>query len=602
MGDKSYLANLTNSYLDQLLFSEWRGADLLIFCLLKEGVKDIFGVNGGAVLEIYHRLPRTPIKIWDMAHEQGAVHAAEGYNAVTGRPGVVLVTSGPGLTNTLTGITDAYMDSRGVVVISGQVPREMIGKMAFQEAPVTAMSQSVTKYNILVTEINKLPHEVKKVFALSTNGRPGPTHLDIPKDLQQTLVGDTPEILQYENIQIELPEHVDQELERKLDDVVNLLNKSRKPVIYVGGGVVTARAFKELDELSTLLYAPVVTTLMARTAYRNSELNLGMLGMHGTEYANWAVDKCDVLLNLGARFDDRVTGDPRKFAPNAKKVHVDIDQKELNKNVKVDVGIVGDVKYVMRRLLQKVREHSEEYRALHQEWVEQVNQYRKQHLLRFRNNGRWVDENNYYEMLKELRNSEIIKPQHVMLELRELLAERNPIITTGVGRHQMWAAQYLGDLSEHFITSGGLGTMGFGLPAAIGAKVARPDSLVLNIDGDRSFLMTLQQLDVLRRYNLPVKIIILNDGGHGMVRQWQDTFYRSNYVASAYPSPDFVKIAEGLGVDGTRVNSARELRAELEKMIDSNKPFVLDVKVDPNEHVLPMIPPKGSFNQMICPK
>lgn len=583
---------------------EKTGVQFLLDAFERHGVKDIFFLTGGAVLDIGDLLFHDPrFKVWETATETGAAFAAVGYAKATGRTGVLLVTSGPGITNAVTGITDAHMDSVPLVIVSGQVDTNWIGLGAFQEAPATGITRAVTKKNCLVEATEDVPRIIDEAFCLAKTGRPGPVHIDFPKNLQQKRVK-IPKCSE-ENHFDAASSLFDSD---SFAQAVELLRTAEKPLLYVGGGAISADACGELYELATGLNIPVVVSLNAIGAFDpTSDLCLGMVGMHGTEAANYAMAEADMVAGVGARWHDRATGyfnfDGRKT------LHIDIDPREFNKTTRADVHILGHAKPVLRKLCDELASEAPAIHATRAGWVGHLAEYKTSHPLRFDDQGLTVSEVNYRELLETLRQQAgPIKPQHVLLELRELAVElgieSKTVFTTGVGRQQMWAAQYLAVGPRRYVSSCGLGTMGAGLPMAVGAQVGMPDRVVIDIDGDRSFLMTLNELDTIARYGLAVKVIILNDEGHGMVIQWQDRHYGSRYSATSYHehNPNFAAIAEqGHGIKSKTVREKKNLRAALRETLEHDGPAVLDVRVYRNEHVLPMIPAKQTYDGIVVP-
>ncbi len=559
------------------------GARMVIEALKKEGVEVIFGYPGGAVLDIYDELYKTPeIKHILVRHEQGAAHAADGYARSTGKVGVALVTSGPGATNTVTGIATAYMDSVPLVVLTGQVPTRLIGNDAFQEVDITGITRPITKHNFLVKRIEDLPRIFKAAFYIARTGRPGPVLIDIPKDIQQAKgVFEYPEKIELRSYNPVYEPHI-----KQIEKTYLLLEKAERPILMVGGGAISSEASKEVKALAEKLNLPVVMTLMGLGAFPGDhEQSLGMLGMHGTYYANMAVANCDLLIAVGARFDDRVTGRVDAFAPMAKIVHIDIDPSSIQKNVKVDVPIVADCKRALIRLLEIVQAAGRPkkfWKERFKDWWEQINIWRRRYPLSYRH-----DEN-------------YIKPQFVIEKLYEL-TKGEAIIATEVGQNQMWTAQfYKFKRPRSLITSGGLGTMGFGFPAAIGAQVGNPDKLVIDIAGDGSIQMNIQEMATAVEQNLPIKIIILNNGYLGMVRQWQELFYGKRYSFVKFPLiPDFVKLAEAYGATGMRITHPKEVEPALKKVLKSKKLFILDIHIAPEEGVFPMVPAGKATTEML---
>ena len=561
------------------------GAEAVITALVENGVEVIFGYPGGAVLPLYDALFKNKkIKHVLVRHEQAAVHAAEGYARSTGKVGCVLVTSGPGATNAITGLTDALMDSVPVVCLSGQVPTHLIGTDAFQEADTTGISRPCTKHNYLVKNADLLCATVHESFEIASSGRPGPVLIDLPKDIQLT------------NIQyIKKPTKINKSFATVLpqidiqviSQVADLLINSKKPIIYAGGGVVNAglEASNLLTELVNLLEAPVTLTLMGLGVVSNKNKNfLGMLGMHGTYEANLAMHNCDVMLNVGARFDDRVTGRLNAFAPKSKKIHIDIDKSSINKVVHVDFGIVGDCKEVLSLLIKEIKKsHNIKSMQSKSSWWDQINNWRAKNSLGF------------------IQGATTIKPQQAIKSLYEKTIDKDTYVTTEVGQHQMWAAQYFGfSAPKHWMTSGGLGTMGYGLPSSVGVQIAHPKSLVIDISGEASFLMNMQELSTIVQYNLPIKIFILNNQWMGMVRQWQELNHGSRYSQSYTSSlPDFIMLAKSFGIKGLRVDDVSSLDATIDEMISTNGPVIADIRVEKEENCFPMIPSGAAHNEMI---
>ena len=566
-------------------YNKMTGAEAVITALVENGVEVIFGYPGGAVLPLYDALFKNKkIKHILVRHEQAAVHAAEGYARSTGKVGCVLVTSGPGATNAITGLTDALMDSVPIVCLSGQVPTHLIGTDAFQEADTTGISRPCTKHNYLVKNADLLCTIVHEAFEIASSGRPGPVLIDLPKDIQLT------------NIQyIKKPTKINKSFATVLpqidiqviSQVADLLINSKKPIIYAGGGVVNAglEASNLLTELVNLLEAPVTLTLMGLGAVSNKNQNfLGMLGMHGTYEANLAMHNCDVMLNVGARFDDRVTGRLNAFAPKSKKIHIDIDKSSINKVVHVDFGIIGDCKEVLSLLIKEIKKsHNIKSIQSKSSWWDQINNWRAKNSLGF------------------TQGATTIKPQQAIKSLYEKTIDKDTYVTTEVGQHQMWAAQYFGfSAPKHWMTSGGLGTMGYGLPSSVGVQIAHPKSLVIDISGEASFLMNMQELSTIVQYNLPIKIFILNNQWMGMVRQWQELNHGSRYSQSYTSSlPDFIMLAKSFGIKGLRVDEVSSLDATIDEMINTNGPVIADIRVEKEENCFPMIPSGAAHNEMI---
>ena len=545
----------------------------------------IFGYPGGAVLPLYDALFKNKkIKHILVRHEQAAVHAAEGYARSTGKVGCVLVTSGPGATNAITGLTDALMDSVPIVCLSGQVPTHLIGTDAFQEADTTGISRPCTKHNYLVKNADLLCTIVHEAFEIASSGRPGPVLIDLPKDIQLTNIQYIKKPTKINKIFDTVLPQIDNQV---ISQVADLLINSKKPIIYAGGGVVNAglEASNLLTELVNLLEAPVTLTLMGLGAVSNKNQNfLGMLGMHGTYEANLAMHNCDVMLNVGARFDDRVTGRLNAFAPKSKKIHIDIDKSSINKVVHVDFGIVGDCKEVLSLLIKEIKKsHNIKSIQSKSSWWDQINNWRAKNSLGF------------------IQGTKTIKPQQAIKSLYEKTIDKDTYVTTEVGQHQMWAAQYFGfSAPKHWMTSGGLGTMGYGLPSSVGVQIAHPKSLVIDISGEASFLMNMQELSTIVQYNLPIKIFILNNQWMGMVRQWQELNHGSRYSQSYTSSlPDFIMLAKSFGIKGLRVDEVSSLDATIDEMINTNGPVIADIRVEKEENCFPMIPSGAAHNEMI---
>ena len=565
----------------------YSGAEIVFKCLEDQDVEYIFGYPGGAVLPIYDELKNhSSIKHILVRHEQGAGHAAEGYARSSGKPGVVLVTSGPGATNVVTALTDAYMDSVPLVCISGQVPTHLIGTDAFQECDTTGITRPCTKHNWLVKDIKDLSRVIHEAFKVATTGRPGPVLVDIPKDIQ------------FAKIKYSKPKK-EKKLNGKLhnkfsqneiDELLNLISKAKKPVIYTGGGVINSgpKASDSLREFVRLIGFPITSTLQGLGAFPGDDNQfIGMLGMHGTYEANNAMHDCDLLINIGARFDDRITGKIDEFSPNSKKVHIDIDPSSINKIIKVDLSIVGDVNEVLQSTIKKINKKGNGLKTSNKQniskWWEQIQKWRTKDSLGF------------------INSDKTIKPQHAVKRLYELTKNQDTFITTEVGQHQMWAAQhYKFNKPNRWMTSGGLGTMGYGLPAAVGVQIAHPDKLVIDIAGEASVLMTMQEMSTAVQYNLPIKIFVLNNQYMGMVRQWQELLHEKNYSESYSEAlPDFVKLAEAYGCKGIKAQNPDELDEKINEMVNHNGPVIFDCQVDPNENCFPMIPSGKPHNQMI---
>ena len=553
------------------------GSRALLEALKAEGVKHIFGIPGGAVIPVYDALyDEQEIHHILTRHEQGAAHAADGYARALGKPGVCMTTSGPGATNLTTGILNAYMDSSPVIAISGQMPTPMLGSDAFQEADMLSLMLPVTKHNFIVHRIEELPAVVRLAFKIATTGRPGPVHIDLPKNVQV----DKADL----KIPAEIKYDKNPKLEPDVEDIrkaVDMLSSAEQPVIYAGGGVVWSGASAELVELAELLGAPVVTSLLGKgTIPEDHPLSLGMLGMHGRMAANLAVTESDVLLGVGVRFSDRATGDVRHFAPRAKIIHIDIDPVEIGKNVRVDLPIVGDAKRSLAAIIRGLRVQVKRGRT--SEWLQRIKKLRE-------------------ELAPRMDYDEIpIKPQRAIKEIMSVLGD-DAIVVTEVGQCQMWVAHfYQVKKPRHFISSGGLGTMGFGFPASMGAKVACPKCDVVNIAGDGSFLMNSQELATVVENKINVVSCIFNNGYLGMVKQWQDLFYQKRRSAVKLgKSPDFVKLAEAYGAWGDRAVRPSEIAPKLREAMRCGKPAVLDIPIDPDEHVLPMVPTGGRLDEPI---
>ena len=565
------------------------GAEIVFKSLEDQKVEFIFGYPGGAVLPIYDELKNhKSIKHILARHEQGAGHAAEGYARSSGKPGVLLVTSGPGATNAVTALTDAYMDSIPVVCISGQVPTHLIGTDAFQECDTTGITRPCTKHNWLVKDVNDLAHIMQQAFEIATTGRPGPVLVDIPKDIQFNKGV-------YKVNKTKLVKKLNGELSNKInlkdvDKFIEMIKKSSKPIFYTGGGVINSgpKASELLRELVSLTGFPITSTLQGLGAYPGDDPQfLGMLGMHGTYEANNAMHDCDLMINIGARFDDRITGKIDEFSPKSKKIHVDIDPSSIGKNVKVDLAITSDVTELLQFVIKRFKENNKNFIDSNKQktakWWSQIDKWREKQSLNFVN------------------SKKTIKPQHAVQRLYELTKDQDTFITTEVGQHQMWAAQhYKFNKPNRWMTSGGLGTMGYGLPAAIGVQIAHPKKLVVDIAGEASILMNMQEMSTAVQYRLPIKIFILNNEYMGMVRQWQELLHDKNYSESYTEAlPDFVKLAEAYGAVGIRAKTPDELDEKIKEMINSDKPVIFDCVVDKIENCYPMIPSGKPHNQML---
>ena len=565
------------------------GAEIVFKALEDQNVDHIFGYPGGAVLPIYDELKNhKTIKHILARHEQGAGHAAEGYARSSGRPGVVLVTSGPGATNVVTALADAYMDSIPLVCISGQVPTHLIGTDAFQECDTTGITRPCTKYNWLVKDVNDLAKVLHTAFEVATTGRPGPVLVDIPKDIQ--FKKGNYNFKKNKNSK-KLNNTIKKKVsENELDQLITMMKKSSKPIFYTGGGVINSgpKASESLRELISITGFPITSTLQGLGAYPGDDHQfLGMLGMHGTYEANNAMHDCDLMINIGARFDDRITGKIDEFSPKSKKVHIDIDPSSIGKIVKVDLALVSDVDVFLSALIKRFKEKNKNFIDVNKEniekWWKQIDKWREKKSLSYKN------------------SDTIIKPQYAVERLYELTKNQDTFITTEVGQHQMWAAQhYKFNKPNRWMTSGGLGTMGFGLPAAIGVQIANPGKLVVDIAGEASVLMTMQEISTAVQYKLPIKIFILNNEYMGMVRQWQELLHEKNYSESYTAAlPDFVKLAEAYGCVGIRANKPSELDEKINEMINTDRPVIFDCRVDKKENCYPMIPSGKAHNQML---
>ena len=565
----------------------YSGAEIVFKCLEDQGVEFIFGYPGGAVLPIYDELKNhESIKHILVRHEQGAGHAAEGYARSSNKPGVVLVTSGPGATNAVTALTDAYMDSVPLVCITGQVPTHLIGTDAFQECDTTGITRPCTKHNWLVKDIKNLSKTIHKAFEVATTGRPGPVLVDIPKDVQFQKTN----YLKFKKKNKLNSKSHNQFSQKNIDDLIKLMSKASKPIFYTGGGVINSgpKASELLRELVNVTGFPITSTLQGLGAYPgNDNYFLGMLGMHGSYEANNAMHDCDLMINIGARFDDRITGKIDEFSPKSKKVHIDIDPSSINKNVKVDLPIVGDVAKVIGSTIKTIKKVKPNFAKSNKQkiskWWEKIQKWRSINSFDFVN------------------STESIKPQYAVQRLYELTKNKDTYITTEVGQHQMWAAQhYKFDKPNHWMTSGGLGTMGYGLPAAVGVQVAHPNKLVIDIAGEASVLMTMQEMSTAVQHSLPIKIFILNNEYMGMVRQWQELLHDKNYSESYTAAlPDFVKLAEAYGCVGIRATKPDELDDKIIEMINTERPVIFDCVVDKEENCFPMIPSGKPHNQML---
>ena len=560
-----------------------KGAEILVKTLSSLNIDTVFGYPGGAVLPIYDAIfNQNRIRHILVRHEQAAVHMAEGYARSTGKVGVVLVTSGPGATNAVTGLTDAFMDSVPILCLTGQVPTHLIGTDAFQEADTVGITSSCTKYNYMVKNISELEETILEAFYVCKSGRPGPVVVDLPKDIQN-------EMFSYNALKSKRPNSYKPIIRPKISqikDMINIICASKKPIIYSGGGVINsgANASKTLNDLVNYLNIPITNTLMGLGAIPANNPNfLGMLGMHGTYEANLAMYNCDLMLCIGARFDDRVTGKIESFSPKSKKIHIDIDPSSINKNVKVDFPIIGDAGNTMKMLLNELRSTKIKINSDHlSKWWKNIDAWRKKDCLSFKDSNK------------------VIKPQRALKELNLAIKGRDVYVTTEVGQHQMWAAQYIDFFKpNHWMTSGGLGTMGYGFPSSIGVQVAHPNKTVVCIAGEASFLMNIQELSTLKQLNVPVKVFILNNEYLGMVRQWQQIFHGERYSESYSDSlPDFCKLANSFGIKGMQIKRPEDLKKSIREMLEYDGPVIVDVCVEKLENVYPMIPAGGAHNEM----
>jgi acetolactate synthase-1/2/3 large subunit len=549
------------------------GAKILVESLQREGVEIIFGYPGGVVLPIYDELYNSSLRHILVRHEQAAAHAADGYARASGRVGVCLATSGPGACNLVTGIATAYMDSVPIVALTGQVPTNLLGNDAFQESDITGITMPITKHNYLVKDTADLGRVVKEAFYIAGTGRPGPVLIDIPKDVSTKVIKEPP-----------VPEKVIlrgynptyRGHKRQVEKALQLITAAERPVIYAGGGVILSNASAELVDFATQLGIPITTTLMGIGCIPGDHpLNLGMLGMHGTEYANFAITESDVLFSIGVRFDDRVTGKTDTFAPHAKIIHIDIDPAEIGKNKRVDVPVVGDVKVILQDMISMLKKN-----GFKDTWLKKIKHWKQHHPLKCPQDGR-------------------LHPQFVIRQMSELLGG-DAIIVSEVGQNQMWTAQhYCFKNPRTWITSGGLGTMGYGLPAAMGAHFARPDLPVFDVAGDGSIQMNIQEFGTISHNKIPVKIAILNNRFLGMVRQWQELFYDRRYSFTELPPVEFVKIANAYGIEGVKVESPDEVMPALKSALDCDGPFVMDFRIEREENVFPMVPAGAAINEMI---
>lgn len=547
------------------------GAQIIVDTLIEQGVDTMFGYIGGVVLPLFDRLYDAPINFIIPRHEQGGCHMADAYARTSGKVGVVVATSGPGACNLVTGLATAMMDSVPMVALTGQVRTELIGNDAFQEADTTGITRPVTKYNCIVKDVKDVARIIREAFHIASTGRPGPVLIDIPVDIEVARCRtDGPKDLKLPGYRVKTKGHP-----RQISTAAHAINKSKQPVLYVGGGVISANASEELRELAEKAHLPVTMTLLGLGSYdqRKAE-SLDMLGMHGSAYANYAVQECDLLIAVGARFDDRVTGKLETFAPNAKIIHIDIDPASISKNVHVDIPVVGDAKEILGQLAKEV-EYNER-----KKWFSKIAGWKKKFPFRYD------------------RNSAAIKPQYVVEEICRQ-TKNEAIITTGVGQNQMWAAQFYKFIRpRQLISSGGLGTMGYGLPAAIGAQIARPDAIVIDIDGDHSFNMTMTELATAVQCELPIKVCIINNGYMGMVRQWQELFYNKRYSKTYLSNPDYAVVARALGAVGETVDKKEDVPKAIKAMLAEKKPCLVNFKVEPEENVWPMVPAGKSLNEM----
>jgi acetolactate synthase-1/2/3 large subunit len=547
------------------------GAQIIVDTLVDEGVDTLFGYPGGVVLPLFDKLYDGPIRVIVPRHEQGGCHMADGYARASGKVGVIIATSGPGACNLVTGLATAMMDSIPVVAITGQVRTELIGNDAFQEADTTGITRPVTKYNCIVKDVKELRRIIKESFYIASTGRPGPVLIDIPVDVSVAKHNDNePAEMKLPGYRVQTKGHG-----RQIAMAAQAINQSERPLLYVGGGIVSANASEELRALADKAHLPVTMTLLGLGTFdQNRAESLDMLGMHGTAYANYAVQECDLLIAVGARFDDRVTGKIKTFAPKAKIIHVDIDPASISKNVNVDIPVVGDAKFILDELAGQI-----EYKE-RKPWFEKIAGWKKKFPLGYD------------------RSSSNIKPQYVIEELCRQ-TQGQAIITTGVGQHQMWTAQfYKFSRARQLISSGGLGTMGFGLPAAIGAQIARPGETVIDIDGDHSFNMTMTELATAVEHNLPIKVCIMNNGYMGLPRQWQELFYNKRYAMSSLSNPDYATVARALGAAGETADRKGDVPKAIKMMLGEKRPYVVDFKIEREENVWPMVPAGKSLDEM----
>ncbi|UCF15840.1 MAG: biosynthetic-type acetolactate synthase large subunit [Phycisphaerales bacterium] len=547
------------------------GAQIIVDTLIEQGVETMFGYTGGVVLPLFDRLYDAPINFIVPRHEQGGCHMADAYARASGKVGVVVATSGPGACNLVTGLATAMMDSVPLVALTGQVRTELIGNDAFQEADTTGITRPITKYNCIVKDIRDLQRTIREAFHIASTGRPGPVLIDIPVDVAVSKYGlDNSGEMKLPGYRIKTKGHA-----RQVSSAAKAINKSKQPVLYVGGGVIISNATAELRTLAEKAHLPVAMTLLGLGSYdQRKPESLDMLGMHGSAYANYAVQECDLLIAVGARFDDRVTGKLETFAPNAKIIHIDIDPSSISKNVQVDIPVVGDAKVILSELTKEV-----EYRE-RKAWFKRIAQWKRKFPFRYD------------------RHSSTIKPQYVVDEICRQ-TKNEAIVTTGVGQNQMWTAQFYKFIApRQLVSSGGLGTMGYGLPAAVGAQIARPDATVVDIDGDHSFNMTMTELATAVEHDLPIKVCILNNGYMGMVRQWQELFYGKRYSKSYLKNPNYEDVAKALGAVGMTVENKDDVPKTIKKMLKEKRPCVVDFRVESEENVWPMVSAGKSINEM----
>jgi len=547
------------------------GAQIVVDTLIEQGVDTMFGYTGGVVLPLFDKLYDAPINFIVPRHEQGGCHMADAYARASGKVGVVLATSGPGACNLVTGLATANMDSVPLVALTGQVRTQLIGNDAFQEADITGITRPITKYNCIVKDVKDLARTIREAFHIASTGRPGPVLIDLPVDVAVSKHNtDGPKDMKLPGYRVRNQGHA-----KQISTAAKAINKSKQPVLYVGGGVIIANASKELGELAEKAHLPVTMTLLGLGSYdQRKPESLDMLGMHGAAYANYAVQECDLLIAVGARFDDRVTGKIETFAPNAKIIHIDIDPTSISKNVVVDIPVVGDAKVILGELVKEV-----EYKE-RKKWFKKIAEWKEKFAFGYD------------------KKSTKIKPQHIIEEICRQ-TKNGAILTTGVGQNQMWAAQFYKFVKpRQFISSGGLGTMGFGLPAAIGAQIAKPNMTVVDIDGDHSFNMTMTELSTAVEHKLPIKVCILNNGYMGMVRQWQELFYGKRYSKSYLSNPDYATVAKALGAVGITVDKKTDVSKAIKKMLAEKKPCVVDFRVETEENVWPMVPAGKSIDEM----